>query len=83
MIKAGHVLQNKIYSLLRFTEYNKKAYNKGKRKIGVKKMNYWVIGGAIFFVILISIQYSLNKMIVLVKEIKEILYRLDMKDRIK
>ncbi|MCT4621708.1 MAG: hypothetical protein N4A62_20260 [Marinisporobacter sp.] len=46
-------------------------------------MNYWVIGGAIFFVILISIQYSLNKMIVLVKEIKEILYRLDMKDRIK
>ncbi|QZY56255.1 hypothetical protein [Crassaminicella profunda] len=46
-------------------------------------MNYWVIGGTIFFVILISIQYSLNKIIVLLKEIKEILYRLDVKDRLK
>ncbi|MCT4604868.1 MAG: hypothetical protein N4A64_01995 [Marinisporobacter sp.] len=46
-------------------------------------MNYWVIGGAIFLVILISIQYALNKMIVLLREIKEILYRLDTKNRIR
>ncbi|QXM05564.1 hypothetical protein [Crassaminicella indica] len=46
-------------------------------------MNYWVIGGAILFIILISMQYSLNKIIVLLKEIKEILYRLDIKDKIK
>ncbi|WP_199872962.1 hypothetical protein [Inediibacterium massiliense] len=46
-------------------------------------MNYWIVGGIIFFIILVSIQYSLNKMIVLLKEIRDILYRLDTKDRIK
>ncbi|WP_165000440.1 hypothetical protein [Anaerophilus nitritogenes] len=46
-------------------------------------MNYWIVGGIIFFIILISIQYSINKMIVLLKEIRDILYRLDTKDRVK
>ncbi|TCO73672.1 hypothetical protein [Marinisporobacter balticus] len=46
-------------------------------------MNYWVVGGMIFFIILITIQYSLNKIILLLKEIKELLYKLDIKDRIK
>ncbi|WP_168198300.1 hypothetical protein [Crassaminicella thermophila] len=46
-------------------------------------MNYWVVGGAILFIILVSIQYSLNKIVVLLKEIKDILYRLDIKEKVK
>ncbi|SNT08536.1 hypothetical protein SAMN05446037_103829 [Anaerovirgula multivorans] len=42
-------------------------------------MNYGnlVVAGAILFIILISMQYSLNKMIVLLKEIKGILHRME------
>ncbi len=40
-------------------------------------MYYKFIGGFILLIILTSIQYSLNKVIILLREIKEILYRLD------
>ncbi|WZL74458.1 hypothetical protein QBE52_06880 [Clostridiaceae bacterium 35-E11] len=43
-------------------------------------MNYWMIGWAILLIILVSIQYSLNKIIMLLKEIKNVLYRLNVKD---
>lgn len=43
-------------------------------------MNYMLIGGIILFIILGTIQYSLNKMIILLKEIKDILYRLNIKN---
>lgn len=36
----------------------------------------FVVLGVVFFVILISIQYSINKLIVLLKEIKEILLKI-------
>ncbi|WIF94243.1 hypothetical protein [Caminicella sporogenes] len=39
-------------------------------------MKYWIVGAVILLIILTSIQYSLNKIIVLLKEIKDILYRL-------
>lgn len=40
-------------------------------------MYYEFIVGFILIIILTSIQYSLNKIIMLLKDIKEILYRLD------
>lgn len=40
-------------------------------------MYYKFIGAFILLFILTSIQYSLNKVVVLLREIKEILYRLD------
>ncbi|SHK13427.1 hypothetical protein [Paramaledivibacter caminithermalis] len=40
-------------------------------------MYYKFIGAFILLIILTSIQYSLNRVIVLLREIKEILYRLD------
>jgi len=43
-------------------------------------MNFWIIGITVFLVILISIQYSLNKMIMLLKEIRDILYKIDIKN---
>lgn len=46
-------------------------------------MNYWIIGGTVIFVILFTMQYSLNRIIVLLKEIRDILYNLDIKDKIK
>jgi len=39
-------------------------------------MKEYVVPIMIFFIILISIQYSLNKIIILLKEIKEILFQL-------
>ncbi|MFZ5967933.1 MAG: hypothetical protein ACOYVK_12270 [Bacillota bacterium] len=45
-------------------------------------MDYFLIAVVVFFVILISIQYTLNKMIVLLKEIRDLLYKLNSKDRI-
>ncbi|SHK28091.1 hypothetical protein SAMN02745883_01713 [Caminicella sporogenes DSM 14501] len=39
-------------------------------------MKYWIVGAVILLIILTSIQYSLNKIIVLLKETKDILYRL-------
>ncbi|NLM04361.1 MAG: hypothetical protein GX214_05015 [Clostridiales bacterium] len=38
-----------------------------------------IVLGSIFFIILISIQYSLNKVIFLLKEIKEILIQMQNK----
>ncbi|WP_432663913.1 hypothetical protein R9X47_25335 [Wukongibacter baidiensis] len=40
-------------------------------------MYYNFIVGFILLVILTSIQYSLNKIVVLLRDIKDILYRLD------
>ena len=31
-------------------------------------MNFWIVGIAVFLVILISIQYSLNKMVMLLRD---------------
>lgn len=42
-------------------------------------MEYKIITIAVFFIILISVQYSLNKMIVLLREIKEILYKINIR----
>jgi len=39
-------------------------------------MAEYVVPIAIFFIILISLQYSLNKIIILLKEVKEILIQL-------
>jgi len=39
-------------------------------------MNQYIVPIIIFFIILMSLQYSLNKIIVLLKEIKEILIQL-------
>lgn len=44
------------------------------------QMNYILIAVIIFFVILITMQYSLNKMIVLLKEIKDLLRTLHTKE---
>ncbi|MCT4565881.1 MAG: hypothetical protein N4A68_16410 [Maledivibacter sp.] len=44
-------------------------------------MYYKFIGALILLIILTSIQYSLNRVVVLLKEIKEILYRLDKDNR--
>ncbi|WP_300303781.1 hypothetical protein [Anaerosolibacter sp.] len=43
-------------------------------------MNYILIAVIIFFVILITMQYSLNKIIVLLKEIKDLLRTLHTKE---
>ncbi len=43
-------------------------------------MNFWIVGIAVFLVILISIQYSLNKMVMLLREIRDILYKMDIKN---
>lgn len=40
-------------------------------------MYYGFIAAFILLIILSSIQYTLNKVVVLLKEIKDILYRLD------
>ena len=44
-------------------------------------MYYKFIGGFILLIILMTIQYSLNKIIMLLKDIKEILYRLDKRNK--
>ncbi|WP_432408650.1 hypothetical protein [Wukongibacter sp. M2B1] len=44
-------------------------------------MYYRFIVGFILLIILTSIQYSLNKVVVLLRDIKEILYRLDKGDK--
>ncbi|MDF2548495.1 MAG: hypothetical protein K0R93_3393 [Anaerosolibacter sp.] len=44
------------------------------------QMNYILIAVIIFFVILITMQYSLNKIIVLLKEIKDLLRTLHTKE---
>lgn len=44
---------------------------------GGNNMYYTFIAAFILLVILTSIQYSLNKIIILLKDIKEILYNLD------
>ncbi|MFT9496893.1 hypothetical protein [Anaerosolibacter sp.] len=43
-------------------------------------MNYILIAVIIFFIILITMQYSLNKIIVLLKEIKDLLRTLHTKE---
>ncbi len=43
-------------------------------------MNYTLIAIVIFFIILITIQYSLNRIILLLKEIKDLLYKINIKD---
>lgn len=44
------------------------------------QMNYILIAVIIFFIILITMQYSLNKIIVLLKEIKDLLRTLHTKE---
>lgn len=44
-------------------------------------MYYKFIGAFILLIILTSIQYSLNKVVILLREIKEILYRLDKENK--
>ncbi|MBM7615911.1 hypothetical protein [Alkaliphilus hydrothermalis] len=43
-------------------------------------MKEYIVPITILFVILVSIQYSINKVIVLLKEIKEILLKKNLKD---
>lgn len=45
-------------------------------------MNYILVGAVILFIILVTIQYSLNKIMMLLKEIRDLLYKLDIKDKI-
>ncbi|SHJ74134.1 MULTISPECIES: hypothetical protein [Geosporobacter] len=45
-------------------------------------MNYILVGAVILLIILVTIQYSLNKIIMLLKEIRDLLYKLDIKDKI-
>ncbi|MCT4593493.1 MAG: hypothetical protein N4A57_04375 [Anaeromicrobium sp.] len=42
-------------------------------------MDYKVMAIMIFFIILVSFQYTLNKIVVLLKEIKEILYKINIR----
>jgi len=48
--------------------------------IGRDIMEEYIVPVTILFVILVSIQYSINKVIVLLKEIKEILLKKNLKD---
>ncbi len=43
-------------------------------------MNFWIIGTVVFFVILVSIQYSLNKIVILLKEIRDAIYKINIKE---
>ncbi|MBB6217073.1 hypothetical protein HNQ80_003179 [Anaerosolibacter carboniphilus] len=45
-------------------------------------MNYILICVVIFFIILITMQYSLNRIIILLKEIKDILRTLQARDKL-
>ncbi|MEW9125041.1 MAG: hypothetical protein AB2421_20185 [Thermotaleaceae bacterium] len=45
-------------------------------------MNYLFIGAAVLFIILVTIQYSLNRIILLLKEIRDILYKIDIDDKL-
>lgn len=45
-------------------------------------MNYMLVGSVILLIILATMQYSLNKMILLLREIKEILMQIQMKDKL-
>lgn len=45
-------------------------------------MNYILICAVIFFIILITMQYSLNRIIILLKEIKDILRTLQARDKL-
>ncbi|WP_278277539.1 hypothetical protein [Anaeromicrobium sediminis] len=42
-------------------------------------MDYKIMVIMVFFIILVSIQYTLNKIVVLLKEIKEILYKINIR----
>lgn len=44
-------------------------------------MNYYLVGAIVLLIILMTIQYSLNKIILLLKEIKNLLYTLNSKDK--
>ncbi len=44
-------------------------------------MNYILVGAVVILIILVTIQYSLNKIILLLKEIRDLLYKLDIKDK--
>ncbi|SHJ84469.1 hypothetical protein [Tepidibacter formicigenes] len=46
------------------------------------KIHYNVVVWIMLIIILMSIQYSINKVIVLLKDIKNILIQLKMKDRL-
>ncbi|WP_157064971.1 hypothetical protein [Thermotalea metallivorans] len=45
-------------------------------------MNYILVGSVILLIILATMQYSLNKIILLLREIKEILMQIQMKDKL-
>jgi len=44
-------------------------------------MNYYLVGAIVLLIILMTIQYSLNKIILLLKEIKNLLYTFNTKDK--
>ena len=48
--------------------------------IGSDMMNYYLVGTIVLLIILMTIQYSLNKIILLLKEIKHLLKNLYNKD---
>ena len=43
------------------------------------KVDYKIMAIMIFFIILVSIQYTINKIVVLLKEIKDILYKINIR----
>ncbi len=45
------------------------------------RMNYILVCGVIFFIILMTMQYSLNKIILLLREIKDILRDIQPRDK--
>lgn len=42
-------------------------------------MNYYILAGAILLIILVSIQYSINKILIELKDIKKILMKVNIK----
>jgi hypothetical protein len=44
-------------------------------------MNYILVCGVIFFIILMTMQYSLNRIILLLREIKDIIRDLQLRDK--
>ncbi|EOC99509.1 hypothetical protein [Caldisalinibacter kiritimatiensis] len=46
-------------------------------------MDYKIIGVVAFFIILVSIQYTMNKILVELREIKKILMNIEIKDLLK
>ncbi|KXG75146.1 hypothetical protein AN619_18870 [Thermotalea metallivorans] len=66
-----------------FDEEGQMNYNEVRKTLGEEmKMNYILVGSVILLIILATMQYSLNKIILLLREIKEILMQIQMKDKL-